>query len=182
MTPDAPKPWPDVLAAYADGELGPAEQAEVERRLNADPSARAAVDGQRQLSPENWRLWQGAEPPMPTDDTWATVGESVAAALQAPRGPAHGARWARAGLWLGVAVGTAVAASVLAILSGLFAPALAPPVEDAPADPLAGYAVLPLAAEDEVEVHRVAEPGAGWLPVGANPLTGPDGGGGRGSG
>ena len=71
MTPDAPKPWPDVLAAYADGELVPADQAEVERRLCTDPTARSELDGQRQLCPENWRLWQGAEPPMPADDTWA---------------------------------------------------------------------------------------------------------------
>ena len=172
MTPDAPKPWPDVLAAYADGELGPADHAEVKRRLCADPAARSDLDGQRQLSPENWRLWQRAEPPLPTDDTWASVGAAVAGALQAPHQPARGPRWGRrAGPWLGVVVGTAVAASVLAIVGGVIAPQSPPVAVEGPADdPLAGYAVLPVAADDDVEVHRVAGAEVGWLPVGAHPL------------
>ena len=37
-------------------------------------------------------------------------------------------------------------------------------------DPLAEFAVLPMASTDEVEFHRV--PGSGWFPVGAHPLPG----------
>ena len=37
-------------------------------------------------------------------------------------------------------------------------------------DPLAEFAVLPIASGDDVVLNRV--PGDGWLPVGADPLPG----------
>ena len=41
-------------------------------------------------------------------------------------------------------------------------------------DPLAGFAILPVATEADVDVHRVDGAGAGgWLPVGGMPLSGP---------
>ena len=41
-------------------------------------------------------------------------------------------------------------------------------------DPLAGIPVLLIAADTEVDVHRVDGAGAGgWLPVGGMPLAGP---------
>ncbi|QJW93330.1 hypothetical protein FTUN_0836 [Frigoriglobus tundricola] len=49
------------------------------------------------------------------------------------------------------------------------APVAPLPHESAP-DPLAEFAVLPVAHADEVVLSRV--PGDGWLPVGADPLPG----------
>jgi hypothetical protein len=48
--------------------------------------------------------------------------------------------------------------------------ALAPHPHDAKSDPLAEFAVLPMATDDEVVLHRV--PGDGMLPVGNHPLQG----------
>jgi hypothetical protein len=49
--------------------------------------------------------------------------------------------------------------------------AVAPYPHEPEPDVLADFAVLPMAAADEVVLHRV--PGDGWLPVGTDPLPGP---------
>ncbi len=46
-------------------------------------------------------------------------------------------------------------------------PTTTPPAVESP-DPLAEFAVLPMATNDDVVLHRV--PGDGWLPVGEHPL------------
>jgi hypothetical protein len=45
-----------------------------------------------------------------------------------------------------------------------------PAVPDPRPDPLAEFDVLPIAATDDVVLHRV--PGDGWFPVGVHPLSG----------
>ena len=77
-SPDWPGPWPDVLAAYADGELDAAGRAEVERWLAEHPGARADLAAQRELSPDNWRLWQQVEAPLPAEHAWMSVRNAVA--------------------------------------------------------------------------------------------------------
>lgn len=189
MTPspdpaDLPGPWPDVLAAYADGELNGCARAAVERWLAANPSARGCVHGQQAVSPENWRLWRDAEPPAPSPADWERVREGIAAGLIQSRtavpAPTRGS-WRRRAEW--TLVTTACGLTLFVISLGAFGPWFLPPDRQpvieraarAPADdPLAGVAVLPVAAEHEVDVSRVADAGAGgWLPVGGMPLAGP---------
>lgn len=189
MTPspdpaDLPAPWPDALAAYADGELDAAARAAVERWLDAHPGAWGCVEAQRELSPVNWRLWRDAEPPRPCSSEWDRVRVGVAADLASARAaeptPLRGS-WRRRVEW---ALATAACGLTLAVISqGPFGARFVPPgaqrvVErtgrPSANDPLAGLAVLAVATEADVDVHRVDGAGAGgWLPVGGVPLSGP---------
>jgi len=183
--PDLPGPWPDVLAAYADGELDAPARAAVERWLAVHPRALAELRAQKQLSPDNWPLWQSAEPPLPTEATWAAVRELVADAVHSPITPAAPAEpgwWRRTGFYFSGGVAALVAAVLLfGVIGYLFFPPPRPDVVPAivgvqPApddDPLAGIAVLPMATTDDLDIHRVAGNGGGWLPVGEPPLAGP---------
>jgi anti-sigma factor RsiW len=185
---DLPGPWPDILAAYADGELDAPARTAVERWLASHPRAVAELRAQKQLSPENWPLWQQAEPPLPTEATWAAVRELVADAVHSPVTPAARSEpgwWWRTRFYFSGGVGALVAAGLLFAVTGrLFFPPPPPPVpQSAPEvvsgsfvegdDPLAGIAVLPLADADDVDIHRVAGGGGGWLQVGEPPLAGP---------
>ncbi|QDU20794.1 anti-sigma factor [Urbifossiella limnaea] len=185
MTPapdpaDLPGPWPDVLAAYADGELDDRARAAVERWVTANPAAEPCVDAQRRLSPENWRLWCQASPPRPSDEAWDSTRDGIAARLTLARlSEPVGVPWERR-----LARAVAVAAYALTACVVLFAgfgyllfPRLPQQVAERVAradDPLAGIPVLLIAADTEVDVHRVDGAGAGgWLPVGGMPLAGP---------
>lgn len=170
--------WPDVLAAYADGELDPCARAAVARWLASHPHSAAELLAQQQLSPENWRLWQHAEPPLPTEDTWATILDAVAVAATAPATPAAKREanwWRRTGAYFAGGVAAAVAVVGFVAVGAVFFPQHREPLvyleTVAPADPLAGHDVLAVATEADVDVHRVVGGGAGWLPVGG-PLPG----------
>lgn len=189
---DLPGPWPDVLAAYADGELDPSARAVVEQWLASNPVARDELRTQRQLSPDNWRLWQKTEPQLPSEAAWSAVLESISLAATPepatpsthypPHLPGQGrSRWERAGRWLAVGVAaTTVVIGLVALRQGQERPA--PPhqeqrtpevVEFHPSDPLAGMGILPLASNEDVDICRVGASEDGWLPVGVVPLSGP---------
>lgn len=182
-----PGPWPDVLAAYADGELNPAARAAVERWLASHPAACRELAAQRGLSPANWLLWQQAEPTLPTDATWAQVRDRVSVEVFMPALPASRPErgwWKRAGVFFAGGVAAAIAAMILlGVLNSAFAPPPQQPVptpwvrevvdQSPPADPLAQYAVLPLATDSDVDIRRVSGGAEGWLPVGEHPLSGP---------
>jgi hypothetical protein len=142
---------PDPLAAYAAGDPG---------------AVRAAA------------------PREPSAAEWEAARCRIHARLDRPQSPPH-PHWrfrvpalaAGAALVLAAAVGAWVALdrpppAAPELVEG--PPACAPPVAPAPhesrPDPLAEYAVLPMAHTDDVVLHRV--PGDGWLPVGAHPLPG----------
>jgi hypothetical protein len=195
-----PTPNPDefprgLLAAYADGELDAEARAAVERWLAAHPDALDELQAQRELSPANAPLWERAEPPEPSEAQWAAVRRRIEDELDPP---AHLPRrgW-RAAAWAVAGLATAgVAAAVAWVAFGPTAPQ--PPKDDgkpvdvakapevaphpreaaalAPAprsvDPLAGFAVLPMATDADVSLDRVPEFPAGWLPVGRHPLSG----------
>ena len=167
---DLPTPWPVILAAYADGELDPPTREAVERWLVTHPAARGDLWEQQQLAPANWRLWNPADPPLPGEDVWAAVANAVAAATL----PEHSTS-RRARRWFGIAIGTAIGvAACLFVASQVFlsTPASAPEPVTQRDDPLSGFAVLPVAADDDVDLNRVTGNGAGWLPVGVPPLPG----------
>lgn len=188
--PNLPEPWPDILAAYVDGELECDDRAAVERWLAAHPRAREELRAQWKLSPENWRLWQKVEPPLPDDEVWAATQEAIAevalagAAKIDPAPPRRERRDRRKRILPFLAGSLAVAASVLIAL-GLVGRWLPRPADDDPSgriavvpeanadDPLAGMETLALARDEDVVIDRVAGDAAGSLPVGQLPFTGP---------
>ncbi len=190
MTPppdpaDLPGPWPDVLAAYADGELDPRARTTVAGWLAANPAAQPCAEAQWRLSPENWRLWRDAAPPRPSPAAWDAVRDGIAVKLAAARlaepNPASVAALVRLRRVVAVAAYSLTACVVLFPVLGLFVfyprqtqqvvERRAQPLAD---DPLAGIPRLVIATDADVDVRRVDGAGAGgWLPVGGMPLTGP---------
>lgn len=183
---------PELLAAYADGELDAETHAAVGRWLAAHPEALEPVNDQREFGPANAALWEQAEPPEPTPAAWACVRAGIERGLT-PAVPAPPGKWAVAAWALGgLAAGIAAAVAWVALgpiqpppdrvgQPGEVAksPPVAPvPVETAPAprvapdrpDPLAAFAVLPMASDDDVVLDRVPDTRTGWLPTGRHPV------------
>src|SRR5262245_33986777 len=134
---DTDRPDPQRLAAYADGELPPAQRRAVEAWLARHPEARDEVEAQRRLA----RLWQDGGPPEPSEAAWSDVLARVEATLPDARRAARRKR--SAGLvWLaGLSAAAAVAAAVL------LAVAWWQPGEQEP-----DVATLPVASADDVEI------------------------------
>jgi hypothetical protein len=182
------------LAAYADGELDAEGRVRVEQWLADHPEALTELHTQRELSPANVGLWERAEPPEPTPAAWEGVRRGIAAGLE----PSHSvwpARrpWRNAAWVLGGVVAAGVAAAIAWVALGPnqptpqtpapdvtarvpphAGPELAPIPRDVSPDPqpplIAGFAVLPIATDDEVILERVPNMGVGFLPVGRHPL------------
>ncbi len=182
---------PEILAAYADGELEAGTHAAVERWLADNPEARASLNTQREFGPGNADLWQRAEIPAPSAASWAIVRHGIESGLNPPT-PKPAIRY-RSALWvLGGIATIAVAASVAWVVFGPVAqqrtledlrkpreiaksrPEIAPPprqiVTLLKPDPLAGFAVLEMATDEEVVLDRVPDTRTGWLPIGRHPL------------
>src|SRR5476649_1717459 len=89
--------FPELLAAYADGELDAATRAEVERWLALNPDARSSLETQRQLSRHNRPFWRAATAANPGEATWTRVLGNVQDALDTPPRPTPAAspqrRW-----------------------------------------------------------------------------------------
>ena len=121
MTPNEslllPGPWPDALAAYADGELDPAARAVVECWLAKHPEMLCSLHAQRHLSPDNWPLWQQVEPPLPSESAWNSVREAVHRGIESPPMPATPRRhnwWVRKGSYFAGGIAAAIALVLLA--------------------------------------------------------------------
>jgi hypothetical protein len=110
MNPDK-GPTPEQLAAYADGELADAERAAIEAWLQHEPSAAAEVEAQRRLT----QTWRDAEPPQPSEETWAGMYQKIEAGLNAPVPGAKNA-WPRRLLVSAATLGAAAAAVFLLVL------------------------------------------------------------------
>ena len=120
----------------------------------------------------------------PAEAEWEAARQRIHDRLATARVPLR-RRW-RGGFWIAAGAAlTATAAAVGWVAFQVAAPTITPlpevvqkpapphtPVAPAPHepqdDPLAGFAVLPMATADDVVLHRV--PGDGWLPVGAELL------------
>ncbi len=76
---------PELLAAYADGELPPALEARVARWLAAHPEALRTADDQAGLSPANEFLMDELAVPMPTPREWAACQAGIREELAKPR-------------------------------------------------------------------------------------------------
>jgi len=156
MSPTPTPPWkpdPELLAAYADGELTAAERARVDAYLAEHPEAQHEVEAQRRLK----ALWDRTAPVTPDNPTWQRVLARLDAAPPAPGLPAV----PRAAAW---------AASLLAVVIGLAWAWLLAGGGRPPAP--APVAVLPVAAADEVDVLHVEGEDVASVVVGRLPLEG----------
>src|SRR5262245_35162523 len=75
------RPFPELLAAYADGELDAAGRARVEAWLAEHPDALVELENQRKLSRTNTELWQSSAPASPGERSWARMIVRVHTAL-----------------------------------------------------------------------------------------------------
>jgi len=137
--------FPELLAAYADGELDADGRARVDAWLANHPEARAALETQIRLSRRNRKLWKATAPLAPSEGSWARVLGRVQDLLDSPPRPAlPRPRRIRAG-YVAVAVATA-AALVLAVY-------LQPPTGERGGDrPPIHDAVEPLALARDADV------------------------------
>jgi hypothetical protein len=158
--------WPDdlpleLLAAYADGELGPHDRDRVERWLADHPEAREILETQESLGPGNVELWQMTGPLRPGERQWAAVRDRIRAGTRVS--PLR--RWAR---WAGSAALAATAAALLLALPSRETvnrvPADVPVVEPARDEPFA------MATDDDVQIVSLPESAAHLLVVGRHPL------------
>jgi hypothetical protein len=79
MNVDGPRPTPERLAAYADGELHGPDRAAIEAWLDICPPARAEVEAMRHLNCQCRRTTA----PEPSPDAWDAVLNNLHAALPA---------------------------------------------------------------------------------------------------
>ena len=75
---------PELLAAYADGELGPCDRARVEQWLADRPGARDLLEEQESLGPRNVEFWQAVSPPDPSPREWAATLRGIHDRSRAP--------------------------------------------------------------------------------------------------
>jgi anti-sigma factor RsiW len=74
-------PLPELLVAYADGQLSPAEQCHVEAWLAKNPDVAAEVEAHRRLA----QCWRETQAPEPDPGRWDSVLAGVQSNLQGPR-------------------------------------------------------------------------------------------------
>lgn len=74
---------PELLAAYADGELDAVTRLRVERYLADHPEAAGELQDQEHLSRVNDEYWRLVSPPMPTKQQWDDALERIAKAVPA---------------------------------------------------------------------------------------------------
>jgi anti-sigma-K factor RskA len=162
--PDTPgAPPPELLAAYADGELTPAECRRVEEWLADHPEAAADVEAQRRLA----RLFEGAAPPPPGADDWADVLARVERDLAAPPAPARRPAWRRRASAALVAVAAVAAVVALALALNKWSPG------DTTPTPTPEEEAWQVATDDDVHIISMDDADRAALVVGAPPVEGP---------
>jgi anti-sigma-K factor RskA len=154
---------PELLAAYADGELPPAECRRVEAWLAAHPEARADVEAQRRLA----RLFDEAAPPAPADERWA---EALAGLRQRLDRPANRRR--RVAVVVAALAALAAAAALLLAL-GLKYPRGGRVDPVPPPPPVADEEVWSVVSPDDVEIVSMDDRDRGTLVVGEPPVNKP---------
>ncbi len=152
---------PELLAAYVDGELAPAEHRRVEAWLAERPDARADVAAQRRLA----RLFDEGAPTPPTEGQWADVLARLERGLNARPGQPTGNR-RRAGV-----MAAALVAAAAVVLLGVTLRNLPRP------DPAPGAAVRiaeepwPVVSPDDIEIVSMDDRDRGALVVGEPPVN-----------
>jgi hypothetical protein len=109
--------WPEILAAYVDGELDESTAAEVANRLQFNSAFGPTLEGQAALSPKNHDFWRRVEPPSVHPLQWAKVWQTIDQRVAIERNKVlwRRSRWFRRGLLGAVlAVTASAAASMMA--------------------------------------------------------------------
>jgi hypothetical protein len=153
---------PEILAAYVDGELAPAERLAVESWLASHPEARADVEAQSCLG----RAWQSTRPNEPDAGTWAAALENIWARLDvAPLSPRR-----RVPLrWL-----VGLAAGILAAIALFLAVRTPPPGSLVSPGAVVRDEALLVTTADDVEITSLADADSDdVLLVGFAPVHGP---------
>lgn len=151
---------PELLAAYADGELPPDLSERVARWLAADPEALRMGDEQAGLSPANEFLMDELAVPMPTPREWAACQAGIRGELAKPRRD----YWAVVHIAAGLAVAVVLAAVWLGAINHRLAPlALLLPAEESDDE------TFVLASPGDVEILSMHEEAAPLLVVGDVP-------------
>jgi anti-sigma factor RsiW len=150
----------ELLAAYVDGELAPAECCRVEAWLADHPEARADVEAQRRLA----RLFEATAPPAPAPEQWANALAGVERGLAVPL--PNPARRRRA--VLAAALVAAAAVLLALVLRGLPGRHAAPPDNSpGPEEP------WPVVSADDVDIVSMDDRDRGTLVVGEPPVNEP---------
>jgi hypothetical protein len=152
---------PELLAAYADGELEADDRSRVESMVADDPTAGDEIETQRRLGRRHARLWELTAPPQPSDGAWALMLHRLQERLAAPR-PAPATVVSRRRLLVSLA---ALAATILLAL--FLMPRNSQPVKDPQFGAPEPFVV---ATADDVEILRIMEADAELLVVGEAPL------------
>jgi hypothetical protein len=155
-------PTPELLAAYADGELHGAERAAVEVWLDGCPQARAEVEALRRLACQCRRTVA----PDPSPDAWDAVLLNVHAAL--PSGPVHMPLPRRRPAW------PAAIATAAAVFAGIFVGRTLWTVPAAPQATVVTPATLkePISLADarEIDIVSIDDEDAASLLIGQPPI------------
>lgn len=161
--------FPELLAAYADGELDAAGRTQVEAWLAEHPEARGELESQQQFSRRNRKLWRASFPNSPSDVAWSSVLTRVQRNLQAPT-PAAPRTTRRSWLLKRVApVAGLAAAVVLAVYMSL------PKVDPMPGrmtSPLDSTDRLVLANDNDIDIVFIQDADTTTIVVGRPPLAG----------
>jgi anti-sigma factor RsiW len=162
------RPFPELLAAYADGELDEVRRAEVEAWLSSHPSARQLLEAQLRLSRQNRRLWRTTVPPNPGEGVWARVFGRVQDELDSPPAPAA-ATPVRSRRWrILIPTLSTAAAAVIALYLGLPDGGGAP----SPTMDRASVDALVIASAADVNIVSMDDRDTANLVLGVPPLSG----------
>jgi anti-sigma factor RsiW len=153
---------PELLAAYADGELDPFDRARVEDWLADHPEARCLLEDQESLAPAS-DVWPALGPPEPSDAEWTACLHGIEAAVRPPARR----RWLPLVATLAL---SATAAAVLLAVSALDRPAAPGTVEPDSVVVAAVEEPYPMAGDDDVRIVSLPEAAADLLVVGQHPL------------
>jgi hypothetical protein len=150
---------PELLAAYADGELDAAERGRVEEWIAANSNGIVELETQKRLGRRHGRLWQWHVEP--SEAAWQRTLHSINMTLSAPRPLAATGRSRRRLL-------TALAALAAAIVFAVFwFPRESGDKGVAKTAPVDGFAC---ATADDVEIMRIFEVDVDRLVIGEPPL------------
>ncbi|HEX4591620.1 MAG TPA: zf-HC2 domain-containing protein [Gemmataceae bacterium] len=161
--------FPELLAAYADGELPPAACARVEAWLAANPAARERLETQIRLSRHNRVLWRAAAARSPSEENWARLFGQLQDILDAPT-PAAVAPAKRRLPWkIMIPSFATAAAAVLALY--VARPGVGPLQGPGPGRMTTGESFAVATAAD-VDIISLDDRDVGTIVVGVPPLSG----------
>ena len=160
------RPFPELLAAYADGELDAATRARVEAWLEAHPKAQSALDAQRRLSRRNRKFWRAATASNPAEANWARVFDHLQDALEQPLRPVPLVRRRWQARYLVPAMSAAAAMLIYFGMLGRGSKPIEAPVASVAVEPFA------IASERDIDIISMDNGDAGALVVGQRPLSG----------